>query len=190
MGDMLTKKMKILIVLLIGIVIGFQIHIAYGFESKGVIVVNNEDSILDVKDSCFLPPEVEEVEVEEVEIEEVKVEEVEIEKSIEEKIYEAFGNEGELALRIAKAESGLNPNAMNTNAKTGDYSIGLFQINLIGNLFEGRLIRAEYLGYTGERTREGLTKWLQNEDNNIMYAKSMSQTNGWRAWSTYKNGNY
>ena len=150
----MEKFIKISCVLLIGLIVGIQVNIAYGYDGKGVIVVNHEvDSISDDSVS-FSPPEAPEVlEIEEVE----EVETVEaIELSIEQKIFETFGEEGELALRIARAESGLNPKAMNTNAKTGDYSVGLFQINLIGNLFEGRLIRAEYLGYTGERTRERL----------------------------------
>lgn len=165
--------MKTFLVFMIGLIIGVQVHIAladFGDTRKKVIEVYNEN------DSQTLPQAVEEVE--------------EKEKTITEKIVNVFGEEGELALAIAKAESGLNPKAMNTNSNTGDYSIGIFQINLIGNLFDGRLKRARHLGYTGEGTREALTEWLQDEDNNINYAYSMSRTNGWSAWSTYKHGKH
>lgn len=36
------------------------------------------------------------------------------------------------AIAVARAESGLNPNALNNNPATGDYSVGCFQINLFG----------------------------------------------------------
>jgi hypothetical protein len=36
------------------------------------------------------------------------------------------------ALAVARAESGLNPGALNDNPRTGDYSVGCFQINLYG----------------------------------------------------------
>lgn len=147
---------------------------------------NDNKKVIEVKNNV----------VDEIKIEEVKKETKEEEKkekkelSIEDKIKLAFGDEGELALSIAKAESGLNPKAMNTNIKTGDYSIGLFQINLLGNLFEGRYKRAVYLGYKGEKTREALTEWLKDADNNIKFAKSLRETSGWSQWSTYKRGEH
>lgn len=36
------------------------------------------------------------------------------------------------AVAVARAESGLNPGALNNNPSTGDYSVGCFQINLYG----------------------------------------------------------
>lgn len=36
------------------------------------------------------------------------------------------------AIAVARAESGLNTNALNNNPATGDYSVGCFQINLYG----------------------------------------------------------
>lgn len=155
---------------IIAFVLGVQVHIAWANPEP------EEDS------KPFSP----QIEVEEVEVDSRPLPP----KTIEEKILSKFGGEGELALAIAKAESGLDPLAMNTNAKTGDYSIGLYQINLIGELFEGRLKRARYLGYEEEPTREALAEWLQDEDNNIEYAYSMSRTNGWIAWSTYKKSNH
>ena len=172
-------KMKY-IYILIAFIVGIQCHIALASPYNGVIEVKREDSLP-------FPPEDDEI----IDVYSLStVNKIEEDKTIEDKILEKFGDEGELALAIAKAESGLNPLAMNTNANTGDYSIGLYQINLIGKLFEGRLKRARHLGYTGEATREALTEWLQDEDNNIEYAYSMSRTNGWTAWSTYKRGDF
>ena len=42
---------------------------------------------------------------------------------------------------IAIGESGGNPQALNPNAGTGDYSVGLWQINYYGNLRESRTAR-------------------------------------------------
>ena len=43
-----------------------------------------------------------------------------------------------LAAAIAVAESGGNTQSLNTNASTGDYSVGLWQINYFGNLLPSR----------------------------------------------------
>ena len=57
------------------------------------------------------------------------------------------------AYNVAKAESGGRPGALNPDASTGDYSMGLFQINMIGSLGTAR--NAQYLkqykdiGYKG-----------------------------------------
>jgi murein DD-endopeptidase MepM/ murein hydrolase activator NlpD len=57
------------------------------------------------------------------------------------------------AYNVAKAESGGRPGALNPNANSGDYSMGLFQINMIGQLGKDR--NAQYLkqykdiGYKG-----------------------------------------
>ena len=37
-----------------------------------------------------------------------------------------------VALAVARAESGLNPGALNDNPSTGDYSVGCFQVNIYG----------------------------------------------------------
>jgi len=57
------------------------------------------------------------------------------------------------AFKVVKRESSGRPGALNPNAKTGDYSEGLFQINMIGQLGKDR--NAQYLkdyasiGYKG-----------------------------------------
>jgi hypothetical protein len=47
--------------------------------------------------------------------------------------FSADNDDAVTATAIALAESGGNPDAHNTNKKTGDNSFGLWQINMIGN---------------------------------------------------------
>ena len=49
----------------------------------------------------------------------------------------------ETATAIARAESGLNPNALNDNPATGDYSVGCFQVNIYGANARSRPSEAE-----------------------------------------------
>ena len=57
------------------------------------------------------------------------------------------------AMKVARAESGGRPGALNPDSSTGDYSLGLFQVNMIGSL--GTRRNEKYLkeygqyGYTG-----------------------------------------
>ena len=44
----------------------------------------------------------------------------------------------ENAMKIARAESGGRPGALNPDTSTGDYSLGLFQVNMIGSLGKAR----------------------------------------------------
>ena len=66
------------------------------------------------------------------------------------------GSSLDTALAVARAESGGRPGALNPTAATGDYSMGLFQINMIGDL--GKQRNAEYLkkykdiGYKGPQS--------------------------------------
>lgn len=78
----------------------------------------------------------------------------------------------DIAIKIMMAESGCNANALNNNPRTGDYSVGLMQINIIGNLSK-------------ERPSEA---YLRDPRNNIAYAYKLYTVSGFRAWSTYKNG--
>lgn len=79
-----------------------------------------------------------------------------------------FGTHWQTAKAIARCESGLNPSRINNNPRTGDYSVGLFQINLFGRL---RLHRP------GE-------EWLLNAENNMQYAAQMSGGGvNWRPWT-------
>jgi murein DD-endopeptidase MepM/ murein hydrolase activator NlpD len=58
------------------------------------------------------------------------------------------GSSLETAFRVVRAESGGRPSALNPNAKTGDYSLGLFQVNMIGNL--GKRRNENYLKTYGD----------------------------------------
>lgn len=78
-------------------------------------------------------------------------------------------NQVDTALRVMSCESGGNPNALNNNPRTGDYSVGLFQINLFGNLANSRPSE----------------EWLKVPENNISFAARMSR-NGWGAWTCYR----
>ncbi len=70
------------------------------------------------------------------------------------------------AYKIMRCESSLDPNAVNVNHRTRDYSIGLMQINLYGNLSSIRPDR----------------EWLLIPENNIDYAYIIYQKQGWNAW--------
>lgn len=78
-----------------------------------------------------------------------------------------FGSEYANAHAIAMCESGLNPHAVNNNAKTHDHSIGVFQINIYGSLAKGRPSQ----------------EWLMVAENNVKYAKGMYDHSGWKPWS-------
>jgi|GEM_PF-1396322 len=71
------------------------------------------------------------------------------------------------ALSVMKGESGGNPNAINDNPRTRDYSVGLFQINLYGGLAKSRPSEA----------------WLLIPENNIAYASRVWKNQGWTPWS-------
>lgn len=73
-------------------------------------------------------------------------------------------------VEIAREESHLNPSAINDNPKTRDYSIGLFQINLYGNLAK-------------DRPSE---EWLLIPENNIQYAKKLYEEGGFAHWTVCK----
>ena len=90
------------------------------------------------------------------------------------------------AMKVVRAESGGRPGALNPNANTGDYSMGLFQINMIGDL--GTRRNEQYLktykdiGYTGP---ESLNNPLINAK--IAYDISKSGTKWGDAWVNTAN---
>lgn len=88
--------------------------------------------------------------------------------SVEQEIANIFGYEYRTALAVAKAESELNPNAMNIN-RDGSRDIGIFQIN-------------ERHGWSAEE----LFDWRRN----IAIAKFLRDRNGWGEWTAYNNGAY
>lgn len=78
-----------------------------------------------------------------------------------------FGSQWQNAKRIMECESSGRAWVVNDNPATGDYSIGLFQINLIGRLANSRPSEA----------------WLKVPENNISYAAQMQKASGWSPWS-------
>lgn len=88
--------------------------------------------------------------------------------SIEEEIAEVFGAEHKIAMAIAKAESGLNPRAINRN-RDGSKDLGIFQIN-------------DRHGWSDEDRLDWKT--------NIRIAKELRDRRGWTEWVAYNNGSY
>lgn len=72
------------------------------------------------------------------------------------------------------AESGGRADALNNNASTGDYSVGCFQINILGKLAHGRPSEAE----------------LKNPEVNVAYAYHLYEKSGFTPWSAYKSGKH
>lgn len=79
-----------------------------------------------------------------------------------------------VARAVMLAESGGDHLVVNDNPATGDYSVGLFQINLYGKL-------------AASRPSE---EWLKVPENNIAYAYTLYKEGGWNVWSAYKTGAY
>lgn len=88
--------------------------------------------------------------------------------TIEREIAEAFGTERRIALAVAKAESGLNPKAVNKN-RNGSKDIGIFQIN-------------DQHGWSANDRFD----WRKN----IWMAKELRDRHGWTEWAVYNNGSY
>lgn len=85
-----------------------------------------------------------------------------------------------IAAAIALAESGGNTSSLNNNASTGDYSVGLWQVNYFGPLLASR------------STRYGPPSELQS--NPDLQAKAAIDISGngrnWQPWTTYTSGAY
>jgi hypothetical protein len=83
------------------------------------------------------------------------------------------------AAAIALAESGGRPDALNDNPATGDYSVGLWQINYYGPLRSGR---TRAFG-----PPEALTDPLKNAQAAVALSSAGAS---FSPWSTYKSGAY
>lgn len=84
-----------------------------------------------------------------------------------------------IAVAIAWAESGLDPNAVNNNPSTGDLSYGLWQINLYGSNYS----RCTNLGWCPQT--------LTDPKVNAKAMASLSNKGTkWTDWTTYTRGTY
>ena len=85
---------------------------------------------------------------------------------------------------ISQAESSLNPRALNPDRSTGDYSFGLYQINMIDE--PGYMLGAERRRNLGLKANEE----LYDPRTNVRAAKSILDSQGLGAWSVFKTGAY
>ena len=90
------------------------------------------------------------------------------------------GNDLVTAVAISHRESRWNPRAFNGNAKTGDKSYGLFQINMLD--------KPGYMLGKSRREKFGLSKneELFDAGVNAGVTKRMVSEGGWHAWGGYK----
>lgn len=73
-----------------------------------------------------------------------------------------------VAHNVMMQESSNNARTLNHNIQTGDYSVGCFQANLLGEgNINSKYKLAKQLGYTGSATRDELKEWLWNPSNNV-----------------------
>lgn len=83
------------------------------------------------------------------------------------------------AWAVAKTESNGRPFAFNGNAKTGDSSYGIFQINMVGNLGSDRT----------ERYDLNLYAELFSPVTNAQIVYEMTKEGkDWSSWPSYRNG--
>lgn len=121
----------------------------------------------------------------------------EVGSEIEKLITQEFGEDAEIAIAIARAESGLNPNregihiagkhTWSSATYKGECSIGLFQINLASNACNGKWVHASKI--PGETIEEKIA-WLKIPENNIKTAKEIYKASGFNPWSTFTQGTY
>ncbi len=98
-------------------------------------------------------------------------------ETVAQKIREVFGADAEVAIAIARAESGLRTEAVgdmslafNDNGTIKGMSCGAFQIRVLGN--------------------RPTCEQLQDLDTNVRYAYGMFKAQGWSPWSVYHSGRY
>jgi hypothetical protein len=85
---------------------------------------------------------------------------------------------------IAKAESGLNFKALNDNASTGDYSVGLFQENFFKSLGPARTARyAPMFGLSANMSPDAFVAWLQDHPAaQAAIAHDLFNSSGYSPW--------
>jgi len=81
---------------------------------------------------------------------------------------------------IAGAESSYDYRVINDTPATGDYSVGLWQVNYYGSLYAGR---AAEFGTPQQLVAGGINR-------QVIAAIAIASGQGFSAWSTYNNGAY
>jgi hypothetical protein len=94
-----------------------------------------------------------------------------------------YGWNQSVAYNVMMVESHNNPLNLNDNPNTGDYSVGCFQINLLGGNLNSKYDIAKKLGYPGTLNRTEMTNWLWDAENNVAVAHALWQGSGWGPWS-------
>lgn len=95
------------------------------------------------------------------------------------------GRSLDMITSIARRESGLNTDAYNGNESTGDNSVGLTQINMIGTLGQSRLNQINQLFGTDLQSVAEAKEWLKNPLNNLRYAFYISGSgSNFSPWTT------
>lgn len=105
-----------------------------------------------------------------------------------EKLQPFFGANAVAASLICEAESSGDRYAFNPNCKTNDYSVGLFQINLVAHCpgaFSG-----DYCGrkIIDQAKLSACEARFYDPEENIKYAVTLSNGTDWTQWGTWKNG--
>lgn len=106
-----------------------------------------------------------------------------------------FGGKWKVAWSVAENECGhtrkewpVCVNSWGNTPNKGEYSVGLFQINLARQ--EGRGARVHWDKVPGKDLNEKQL-WLADYRNSVLTAFVISQGGeNWNAWSAYSNGNY
>lgn len=83
-----------------------------------------------------------------------------------------------VAYNVMMAESNNNPDNLNDTPSTGDFSVGCFQVNLLGSNLGSKYNLAVELGYKGQKTRQELREWLREPNNNVAIAHLIYQKSG------------
>jgi hypothetical protein len=120
--------------------------------------------------------------------------------SLEEIITEYFGEKSDVAIAIAKAESGLDPKCHSTVDRLADgraFSVGAFQINLTVSSIDGVDCskafkgRNKYAVVIDEALYEKCVYLAEDPIINIETALGkFNGRNNWTAWGAYTNGSY
>jgi len=120
--------------------------------------------------------------------------------SVEEKIRKAFGKDGDLAVAVFKAESGLTPWCESTTDRMADgrpFSIGLTQANLTVHVIDGLKCYEAFSGknkhavVVDEKLYKKCVERAKDEDVSIEFGKGLYERSGDLGdWGAFNNGSY